>query len=575
MALIAVMAVLGSALTVTSALTTSVLERRSEIGLLKAMGAGSPRVVGLFVCEAVMVGALGGLIGRLGGALLARVISASVFGAPVAIRPLSVPLAVAAALLITCAGCIVPVRRILSFRPWRSCVGSEPRGAGVAGVRVRAGGPRWRTAVRFLIRSLSLRGPTFLLALLAITVGATLSATMLGIRIDLAAKMSKELRRFGPNLIVVPRAGWDCAAPFARADAAASARRDARPSRTRAARPLPRVTSAPDSSTSGVVSPLLLAHGRRGAAPIAGACTAPPRLRPLPDSGGRALRDRHRRGSRRAPPARSSWRVEGVVARRRREPPASSAPRSRRAPALAPGATALVAVRGPGGRAQRPSREAATGPARRLIVAGIVSTGESEDDAVIVPLALLQEETGLAGRVSLVALSVDGGSEAVAKAASAVPRRASGRRRAAAATGRRVPGRRPGQARPDDVPAHARRDGPLGALPRHDAHDERRRAPRARSASCARSAPAISEIVSMFVGEVLLLGIAGRPDRNGPGGPVRVGHRHAAVRDADRAARPDRPARAGDQLVLCLDARCSCRCAARWRSRPAAALRGD
>jgi len=30
---------------------------------------------------------------------------------------LSVPLAVAAALLITCAGCIVPVRRILRFRP--------------------------------------------------------------------------------------------------------------------------------------------------------------------------------------------------------------------------------------------------------------------------------------------------------------------------------------------------------------------------------------------------------------------------------------------------------------------------
>ena len=117
MALIAIMAILGSALTVTSALTTSVLERRSEIGLLKAMGAGSPRVVGLFVCEAVMVGAIGGLIGALGGALLARVISTSVFGAPVAIRPLSIPLAVAAALLITCAGCVVPVRRILRFRP--------------------------------------------------------------------------------------------------------------------------------------------------------------------------------------------------------------------------------------------------------------------------------------------------------------------------------------------------------------------------------------------------------------------------------------------------------------------------
>src|SRR5262249_27259826 len=58
--------------------------------------------------------------------------------------------------------------------------------------------------------------------------------------------------------------------------------------------------------------------------------------------------------------------------------------------------------------------------ARVLTVAGIVSTGESEDDAVIVPLSLLQEDTALAGRVSLVALSVDGGAAAVSKAAWAV-----------------------------------------------------------------------------------------------------------------------------------------------------------
>jgi len=73
--------------------------------------------VALFVCEAVTVGAIGGLLGAIGGALLARAISSTVFGAPVAIRPLSIPLAIAAALLITGAGCLVPVRRILRFRP--------------------------------------------------------------------------------------------------------------------------------------------------------------------------------------------------------------------------------------------------------------------------------------------------------------------------------------------------------------------------------------------------------------------------------------------------------------------------
>ncbi len=118
MALIALLASLGTALTVTSALTTSVLERRSEIGLLKALGAGNPRIVGLFLAEAAGLGLLGGIAGTAAGALLARFISASVFGAPVAIRPLSVPLSIALALLITLLGCVVPVRRILAYRPF-------------------------------------------------------------------------------------------------------------------------------------------------------------------------------------------------------------------------------------------------------------------------------------------------------------------------------------------------------------------------------------------------------------------------------------------------------------------------
>ncbi len=117
MAVIAVMAAIGSALAVTSALSTSVLERRSEIGLLKAMGAGNPRVIGLFLAEAVLLGVAGGLLGAGMGALMARFISVSVFGAPAGVRPFAIPLAIAVALLITIAGFIVPARRLLTFRP--------------------------------------------------------------------------------------------------------------------------------------------------------------------------------------------------------------------------------------------------------------------------------------------------------------------------------------------------------------------------------------------------------------------------------------------------------------------------
>ncbi|HYS04473.1 MAG TPA: ABC transporter permease [Candidatus Dormibacteraeota bacterium] len=117
MAIIALLAATASALAVTSALSTSVLERRAEIGLLKAMGAGNARVVGLFLAEAVVLGTAGGLLGAVAGGLMARFISASVFGAPVTIRPFALPLAVAVALVITIGGFIVPARRILTFRP--------------------------------------------------------------------------------------------------------------------------------------------------------------------------------------------------------------------------------------------------------------------------------------------------------------------------------------------------------------------------------------------------------------------------------------------------------------------------
>ncbi|HZM69194.1 MAG TPA: ABC transporter permease [Candidatus Cryosericum sp.] len=117
MAFIAAMAALGAALTVTSALTTGVLERRAEIGLLKALGASSANVVGLFLAEAALVGVLGGVIGAAGGALLARIISLSIFGAPVDIRPAALPLSIAAALLITLLGSLLPARRIADLRP--------------------------------------------------------------------------------------------------------------------------------------------------------------------------------------------------------------------------------------------------------------------------------------------------------------------------------------------------------------------------------------------------------------------------------------------------------------------------
>jgi putative ABC transport system permease protein len=117
MTLVAILAGFGAALTVSAALTTGVLERRVEIGLLKAMGAGDGQVVALFLAEASAIGLLGGVLGAGAGAILARALSAGVFGAPVSIRPIVLPLAVALALVITLVGSLLPARRIAGFRP--------------------------------------------------------------------------------------------------------------------------------------------------------------------------------------------------------------------------------------------------------------------------------------------------------------------------------------------------------------------------------------------------------------------------------------------------------------------------
>jgi putative ABC transport system permease protein len=117
MLLITLAALFASALAVSAAMATAIFERRTEVGLMKALGAGNASVAALFFAEATLLALLGGLVGFAGGALLAQVIGHSIFGSGVNIDPVLLPIVLAIAALVTFAGSAAAIRRAVIFDP--------------------------------------------------------------------------------------------------------------------------------------------------------------------------------------------------------------------------------------------------------------------------------------------------------------------------------------------------------------------------------------------------------------------------------------------------------------------------
>lgn len=69
---IAAIAVIVGGIGIMNTMYTSVLERRREIGIMKAMGASQGKIITLFLIESALLGIVGGALGAVGGALLAK-----------------------------------------------------------------------------------------------------------------------------------------------------------------------------------------------------------------------------------------------------------------------------------------------------------------------------------------------------------------------------------------------------------------------------------------------------------------------------------------------------------------------
>ncbi len=117
MLLITLAALLASALAVSASMATSVIERRSEVGLMKALGAGNLAVAVLFFAEATLMALLAGALGFAGGALLARQIGHSIFASQITVQPVLLPVILTIAVLVTFVGSAAAIRRAVKFDP--------------------------------------------------------------------------------------------------------------------------------------------------------------------------------------------------------------------------------------------------------------------------------------------------------------------------------------------------------------------------------------------------------------------------------------------------------------------------
>ncbi len=108
---------LAAALAVGASSAASVIERRTEIGLMKALGAGSGTVGWLLAAEQLLLAFVGGSIGYALGLLLARFLGTKIFGVPPepSLLVLGVILVLAAG--VTLLGSALPLRRAARFAP--------------------------------------------------------------------------------------------------------------------------------------------------------------------------------------------------------------------------------------------------------------------------------------------------------------------------------------------------------------------------------------------------------------------------------------------------------------------------
>jgi len=103
-------------LCVMAAMTNVAMERKMDVGLMKAIGGSMRRVLRLFLAEAALLGLTGGMIGAAAGIFLSIGLGKAVFGVAARPRLIVYPVTVAFTVIVAILSAF-PLRRLASIRP--------------------------------------------------------------------------------------------------------------------------------------------------------------------------------------------------------------------------------------------------------------------------------------------------------------------------------------------------------------------------------------------------------------------------------------------------------------------------
>jgi putative ABC transport system permease protein len=103
-------------LCVMAAMTNVAMERKNDVGLMKAIGGATRRVLRLFLAEAATLGLIAGVIGAAAGLGLSIALGKAVFGVAAQPRLIVYPVVVALTIVVAVAGAY-PLRRLAGIRP--------------------------------------------------------------------------------------------------------------------------------------------------------------------------------------------------------------------------------------------------------------------------------------------------------------------------------------------------------------------------------------------------------------------------------------------------------------------------